>query len=217
VILIKLGYLVPGTGLDKEEKERRTKILNSFSVEADRVEVHDVDAGPETIESTEDEERAAPHLVDLAEKLEPDYDAFIIGCYSDLGIHKTRRAVQVPVIGPVRASFAVASSYTNSFGLLTINDDVLPSFREKSTEIGLEDQLTELEAAEVHVKTIIKDPDRALELFRQNASNMKAKSLIPGCMSFSFLFAERKITEVAGIPLVNPLFASIRTAEALIL
>ncbi|MBS3765217.1 hypothetical protein KGY71_01725 [Candidatus Bipolaricaulota bacterium] len=191
--------------------------MNSSSVDSNRVEVQDVEAGPETIESTEDEERAVPHLVKLAKKFEVNYDAFIIGCYSDLGIQETRKAVTVPVIGPVRASFAAASVFTDSFGLLTINEDVLPGFERKAAEIGLREQLTELRAAEVPVKTIIENPDQAMHSFKEVAVSMEVETLIPGCMSFSFLFAERGIDEVAGIPIVNPLFSTIRIAESLIL
>lgn len=214
---MRLGYLVPGTGLDAEEKHRRESILNSFSAETDHVDVADVDAGPETIESVSDEERAAPHLVELGANLESDYDAFIIGCYSDLGIHQLRKAVSTPIIGPVRASFAVASSLSDSFGLLTLNEDVLTSFETKADEVGLKEELSDLAAVDIHVKKIINQPNDALESFANTASSMDVEILIPGCMSFSFLFAEKEITEIGEKTIVNPLFASVRIAESLIL
>jgi len=211
-----IGYLIPGTGLDEAERKRRTRILNELALNGARVSLLEVDDGPPSIESPDDERTAVPHLVRLVERSRGAVDGFVIGCYSDLGITPVRQAARVPVVGPVRASFATAAAGFGTFSILTINREVIPILEEQVRCLGFVEHVDDIGAVEIGVLEIIRDPDGALARFESALTRMDTDAIVPGCMSYAFLLAERGIGELAGVRIVNPLSAALHTVQSLL-
>src|SRR4051812_44698731 len=63
------------------------------------IETATLKEGPPGIESQADVDGLIPHLVSFVKEKEKRYDAFVIACYSDPGIHSVREITRKPVLG----------------------------------------------------------------------------------------------------------------------
>ncbi len=211
-----IAYLIPGTGLDDAERDRRNRVLNQLASPGTCIELVEVDQGPPSIESEADEQAAIPHLVELGRARRADYDAYIIGCYSDLGIQPLRRAAGIPVVGPVRASFSTAAAGFERFAILTINQAVIPILDRQVQRLGFAGRVSGIDGVGIGVLDIVRRPDEALERFAAHLARLDAPAVVPGCMSYAYLLAERGLGELGGVRIVNPLGASVAMAQAMV-
>lgn len=216
ILSIKIAYLIPGTGLHAEERQRRNRILSQLAKPGTCIELIEVEEGPQSIESEADEQAAIPHLVKLAAGAQNDYDGFIIGCYSDLGIDALRKTVDVPVVGPVRASFSTAGAAFEKFSIMTINHDVIPILERQVQRLGFADNVSEIDAVEIGVLDIIAHPEDALERFARSLERVGSGAVVPGCMSYAYLLAEKGIAQMGRVHIVNPLHVSVSIAESML-
>jgi len=211
-----IGYLIPGTGLSDKERNRRNMILSKLASNGTCIELVEVAEGPPAIESEDDEQAAIPHLVKLAQEKQNDYDAYIIGCYSDLGIHQLRDVVDIPVVGPVRASFSTAAAAFDQFSIMTINKEVIPILDRQVQSLGYANSNKEIDGVEIGVLDIINKPEDALRQFEQSLNRVTTSAVVPGCMSYAYLLAEKNITQMSNIHIINPLKVSVSMAEAMV-
>ena len=76
--------------------------------------------GPVSIESAYDEALAIPPTLALIKQAEQDgYDAAVIACFSDPGLHAARELVSIPVIGIQEATLHVAAQLGFRFTITT--------------------------------------------------------------------------------------------------
>jgi allantoin racemase len=167
-------------------------------------------------ESEADEQAAIPHLVKLAKEEQGDYDAYIIGCYSDLGIHQMREVVDIPVVGPVRASFSTAAGAFDQFSIMTINQEVIPILDKTVHSLGYASNVKEIDGVEIGVMEIINQPEESLQRFEQSLSRVNTSAVVPGCMSYAYLLAEKGINQMGNIHIINPLRATVLMAESMV-
>lgn len=214
--MANIGYLIPGTGLDDNERTRRNMILSKLASDGTCIELVEVDEGPPSIESEEDEQAAIPHLVKLSQEKQNDYDAYIIGCYSDLGIHQMREVLDIPVVGPVRASFSTAAAAFDQFSIMTINQAVIPILEKQVHSLGYAKNNKEIDGVEIGVLEIINKPEESLKRFEESLSRVTTSAVVPGCMSYAYLLAEKGIHQMGNIHIINPLKVSVSMAEAMV-
>lgn len=210
-----IAYLVPGVGLDNEEMQRRERIASGL-IHAD-VKVVGADAGPLSIESTVEEEWSAVGLLKLLPQIEDDFDAFVIGCFGDPGIHALREMTEKPVVGPAAASFHTAVQLADRFSCLTILESTKPFTRRLVHEYGLDDRLASVPVVEAPVLEIDHDSDALVDDMvaagRKAVENDGAEALVPGCMSLSFMQVHDEIADRVGVPFVDPVTVSLETAS----
>jgi len=212
---MKIGYLVPGRSFEPEEGARRRRILESFQSGDLTITMLESDEGPPAIESAEDEAAAIPSLVELAQTHEDAFDVFITGCFADVGIEELRKNVSIPIIGPGRAAYAVAGAAHPTFAILAINLYSVTEERGKMKTFGFSNQEVVIRSLDLHVATIIDEPEQALMQITNAAQQCHAPAFIPGCMSMAFLLEEHNIVDVGITRVVNPLRCAIRLAVAI--
>jgi len=210
-----IAYLVPGVGLDDDEMQRRERIASDLI--HDEVKVVGADAGPLSIESTVEEEWSAVGLLELLPRIEDDFDAFVIGCFGDPGIHALREMTKKPVVGPAAASFHTAVQLADRFSCLTILESTKPFTRRLIHEYSLDDQLASVPVVEAPVLEIDHDSDALVDdmvaVGRQAVENDGAEALVPGCMSLSFMQVHNEIADRVGVPFIDPVTVSLETAS----
>jgi len=211
---MKFAYLVPGVGLTEQERDRRRCILRRLAADLATVDLHEVADGPEAIESAEDEAAAVGPVVELARFQEPNYDAYIIGCFGDVAIDALRSRIRIPVIGPARATYSIAGAAFPSFAILSLNSGFVPEERTFVERLGVADRVSGIEAVDLSVQAIIDDPDAALSRIRALTERLDPVAIVPGCMSMAFLLEERSVTEIGRARVVNPLRCAVRVAAA---
>ncbi len=220
--MMKILYLLPGKGMSADEIDRRTSIANSLANSDTHVSVMEVGEGPLSIESAVEEYMAiGPMLRKLVLiREENKYDAIIIGCAGDPGLAPARELLDIPVIGPAEASLLFACMISDRFSILTVLQSGIES--EDSTRIlvrekGLEARLASIEFVHTPITDMWgKEKDIVFEQMTQSVLKAKrsgAGSVVLGCMSMAFLMVDDVIEEKTGVPVVNPLKISIKTAE----
>jgi len=224
VFLLELLYLIPGDGMPKDEIRRRENVTNSLSRPGTHVTVEEVGEGPLSIESEIEAYMSVGPLLEwlYVRRNENKYDAIIIGCAGDPGLSPARELMDVPVIGPAEAAYHVACMVADRFSVISPRqaggvytaDDLVARTR----QMGLNSRLASIEFIEMPVvemwsddpTAVIKQAKIAINKAKQNG----AGAVVLGCMSMAFRTASTKWD--VGIPVINPLAASIKIAESFV-
>jgi allantoin racemase len=175
-----------------QEVARRQKVLQSYAAAGTEVAVEPTGKGPAAIESAHDAGLVVPELIRLAPAAERRaFSAIVIGCYSDPGLDALREMLTIPVIGPGAASLHLAAQLGTRLSVLT------PAGRGFGRVAA---RLRALALGELLVSV------RGIGLSVMDLAQQKPMAFLPGiCESLS---------ERVGVPVVNPVVAALKTAEA---
>lgn len=219
---MRICYFVPGAlssgPLGENELERRRELLDAHAFEGTDVDVREFPGGPASIESAVEEHLAVPGLLDAVPRLEAEgFDAVIVGCFGDPGLAAARELVGIPVVGPAQASAHLAAQLGLRFGILTVVDEVVPALRRLMRAYGLEPLLAGVWAVDIPVLELRARREEALAALvarGEKALSEGADALVLGCMSMGFLGVAAELGGRLGAPVVNPVLAALRSAEA---
>ena len=188
---MRIAVIVPITGLNENDLAERAKALNSIKRRETVIEFYRSASGPPAIETRVDHDLAIPEVLRLAKQAEAERnDAAIIWCAGDPGLESARELVDIPVVGPKQASLSIAMNLGNIPVMLPPPLPVLEMRKDLKKTLRL---------AERAGKVLIRDKN--------------ADVLILGCMGFFGL--SRKISEVLGVPVIDPAEAALSVAETL--
>lgn len=183
------------------------------------ISVVSIEKGPASIESAYDEEIAAPWILEkIKEAEEKGFDAAIINCMGDPALEAAREIVDIPVIGPLQASMAIASTLCDKFSVVTVLKRLLPLFWGKAKKYGFESKVASVRSVEVPVLEL--DEARSEVKARLLAESKKAVeedeagAIILGCTGM--IGMARELQEALGIPVIDPGLASMKLAESLV-
>ncbi|HXF82490.1 MAG TPA: aspartate/glutamate racemase family protein [bacterium] len=221
---MRLLYILPGslsqTELGLREIDRRLGILRRLAAPGVQVEITDVPEGPSSIESAYEEYLAVPGTLRKVQEAErAGVDAAIVGCFGDPGVDAARELTEMLVIGPAEASMLFACALGHRFAVITVLESVVAPLRHLARRVGVAEKLAAVRAVDIPVLELGRD--RARSVARMAALGQRAVAedgadvLVLGCMSMGFLEAHAEIAAAAGVPVVNPVYAAVRMAEAL--
>ncbi len=219
-----LTYFIPGPlsrgPLGRHELDRRRRCLERHAAPGTAVAVRDWHAGPDSIESSAEECLAIPGLLEAAPQLEAGgTNAIIVGCFGDPGLSGAREVATVPVIGPGQASGHLAAQLGLRFGVLTVVEEVVPAIRRQMRGHGLDAFLAGVRAVEVPVLELRQRRDEVMGALEEAGRALVAggaDALVLGCMTMGFLDVARDLQRELGVPVVNPVVAALKTAEAMV-
>jgi len=221
---MRLLYILPGSLSRTEpgvrELERRGDILRRVAAPGTEIAVTDVPEGPSSIESAYEEYLSVPGTLQRVQEAARDgYDAAIIGCFGDPGLDAARELVEMPVVGPAEASMLLACSLGHRFAVITVLESIVAPLRHLAHRVGVAGKLAAVRAVDIPVLELGKDRQRSVSrmvtLGRHVVEHDDADVLVLGCMSMGFLEAHTEIAAAAGVPVVNPVYAALKMAEAL--
>ena len=146
--------------------------------------------GPASIESYYDEFLCAPGVIDEVRKGDAEgFDAYVIACYGDPGLHAAREVTDRPVIGIAEASLYTASILAARFSIVTVIPRIKTMLEEMVAGYGFERKVVSVRTTPLHVLDIEKDPPRALETLRAEARTAMeeddAEAILLGCAGFA--------------------------------
>lgn len=93
-------------------------------------------AGPAVIRSRVDNAMAIDGLLKLAQSLDADVDAVILGVSMDTALHALRQMLAIPVVGTTEAALATSSLLGGRTGLLTVGPALTPLYAELAAAYG---------------------------------------------------------------------------------
>mgnify|MGYP001328664241 CR=1 FL=1 len=220
---MRLLYIFPRTTPDPFEREaeylRRREILQRAASPGTIVDIRELDGCPPAIESRRDAYAVAPSVIAMAERLEREYDAMIVGCFSDPAVDGALEGTTLPIVGCGLAAMAAALLLGSRFSVLSPSAASAAHVRDLVMAAGLLDRYAGAIPLGIGVREFVVNPSHTLQVITdsgQRALAQGADVILLGCLSLAFTGAGDELQKRLGVPVVNPLRVALRTAEMLV-
>lgn len=199
---------------NKPTKRNASRYVSSNT----KIDVVNLEKAPEAIENHYDVALAAPATVEAVIEAErKGYDAVVIGCFDDPGLHAARERVSIPVVGLGETSMTTASLLGNKFAVISTGKNSGAIYERKAMELGLTKRLTYSSGIDVPVLKITKDKakvrQRLLKEAKKATDEFGAEAIVLGCggmMGFS-----EEMSKILKVPVIDPLLITVKMAETL--
>ena len=207
--------------LGMPEVARRQQVLQAHAAVGSEVIAEPTSVGPAAIESAHDAGLVVPELIRLAPLAESrGFAALIIGCYSDPGLDALREILTIPVIGPGAAALHLAAQLGTRIGVLTPSGRGFGRVAARLRALGLAELLVSVRGIGLSVVELAQQQpgafNKTAEVAEAAVAEDGADVLVLGCMSMAFLpDIAGRLGERAGVPVINPVIAALKTAEAM--
>jgi len=215
-ILYQFATAKQHTDLGAAEVERRRAHLAARLDAGAEVAVATPSAGPGSIESDYDAALAVPEILASVERAQADgFDAVIISCFSDPGLEPAREIARIPVVGSGLCALHTAAMLGPAFSILSPRAGGNRS-RELARRYGLEGFFRSSRGIGLSVMELARDREacmrQVVEAGRLAVDTDGADVLVLGCMSMAFHDVAEDLQERLGVPVVNPITASLAAA-----
>ena len=169
--------------------------------------------GPPGIETQQHVDSVVFPLMNLVGKVEADYSAFVIACYSDPGLHSIREATKKPVLGISECAILTALTLGQKFGVIAILQKSIARHLRYMGALGVMDRL----AGELPVGLPVvelsdgeKTFGRMVEVGRRLREEHGADVIVMGCAGMARY--RKPLQDAVGIPVVEPTQAAVAMA-----
>lgn len=170
--------------------------------------------GPAVIEDAADAERATPPMVELA--LGCDADAYVVACFTDMGIDALAAAVGRPVFGIGTSAIRLAREHAATVGVLSTTPRSSLGHETLWQRLGWSD-VPHLDRPVGHPMlgltrdSAVRDCERvAVELVEAGTG-----CVVLGCTGMSHL--KDRLTALTGVPVIEPCAAALRYGAGAVL
>src|SRR5438874_5591224 len=169
--------------------------------------------GPPGIETQQQVDGLIAPLLSFVRKNEPRYDAFVIACYSDPGLHSVREVTTKPVLGIAECAILTALTLGHRFGVISILAGSVPRHLRYIAAMGVGSRLAGDLPIGLGVTELADERatlTRMVEVGRRLRDQHGADVLVMGCAGMARYRAD--LEEVVGIPVVEPTQAAVTMA-----
>lgn len=178
------------------------------------IECITMESGPPGVETQMDAESVVLPLCDYVRGRNHDAGAFVIGCYSDPGLHAAREIARAPVFGIAESAMATALTRGDRFGVISILPGSIPRHVRQLRAMGVETRfagdlsvglgVTELGGGEEEIYERMETTGRRLR------DECGADVVILGCTGMAHF--RRPLETALGLPVVEPTRAAVTLA-----
>jgi Asp/Glu/hydantoin racemase len=140
-------------------------------------------------------------------------DAYVIGCFSDPGLHVAREAVDAPVLGIAESAYLTALGLGYRFGVVAILQASVKRHLRAIRQMGLEGRLAAdrpLDLGVADMANADRTISRIIEVGTVLRDQDRADVLILGCAGMGIYRGE--IESRLGVPVVDPTQAAVMRA-----
>ena len=177
------------------------------------IETATLKEGPPGIETQQHVDGLIAPLVSFVRKQEKEYDAFVIACYSDPGLHSVREATKKPVLGIAECGILTALTLGQKFGVIAILQKSIPRHLRYMGAMGVSERL----AAELPVDLPVlelsdekKTFGRMVQVGKALKEQHGADVVVMGCAGMARY--RKPLQEELRIPVVEPTQAAVTMA-----
>ena len=171
-------------------------------------------SGPFGIETDDDIAGVVPLVVDQVMS-SPDYDGYVIACYSDPGLAGCREKTSKPVRGIQHSAIESAIRHGGNFGVVALSRESVSRHLRYIESLGYSDRL----AAELPLGISVDDsanaPDtlaKVIHCGRRLIDEFGAKAIILGCAGMA---AHKKpAADALRVPVIEPVEAAVKAVLA---
>jgi allantoin racemase len=172
--------------------------------------------GPRSIEGYVEDYVAAVATLETIAEHRGAYDAFIIACFGDPGLHAARELVEEPVIGIAEAAMHMSCLVAHKFSIVSVIHRVKPLLEDMVNAAGLADRCASIRTTELAVLDIEKDYAIAQEMLiaesRLAMEEDGAEAICLGCAGMGPL--DKGMQAALGIPVLDGCGCAVKLAEA---
>ena len=218
---IRVAFLIgdyPGP-----ERERREKVALSYS--NDEIEVGLISVATTAYNrgnSPAELQLVAPAFIDAFRRAEAEgYDAFITNCL-DLGFHELKEMVNIPVVFMTQATLAFYSQLAPNFAFLVNSERLHHFFKEIAERYSVRDRMVPggwVTFAFTDYANLWNNPETFVKQYLEVAGELTSRgatALCPAGLYLSQWLIDQGIREVNGALVMDPLAASVKTAEMMV-
>lgn len=145
------------------------------------------------------------------------YDAVVINCFDDPGLHASREAASILVLGIGETSILTALQLGLRIAIISTGKNASSLYYKKALEMGLTSRIVYTSGIELKVLDMRRDVEKLKKLVveeaRKAVENYGVEVLVLGCGGFIGLAKE--VEAEIGIPVVDPTLTTFKIAEAL--
>jgi allantoin racemase len=183
-----------------------------------------IDEGPASIESYFDEALALPDTIAKIMQAERDgVDAVVIDCMGDPGMDAGREATSLLVLGPAQTAMHLAALLGHRFSIVTVLDAVVPLLDDLATKYGLAGKLASIRSVDIPVLELDDHERLVSALVSESVKAIEedgAHAIVFGCTGMrgcaDGLRASLADAGYPGIPVIDPVIAAFKIAEAMV-
>lgn len=184
----------------------------------------ELDVGPASIESAFDEALALPDTIAKIVQAEQDgVDAVVVDCFGDPGVDAGREATDMLVLGPAQTSMHLAALLGQKFSVVTVLEAVVPMLEDLAAKYGLADKLCSIRTVDIpvleldqHQRLVRGLADEAVKAVEEDGAHV----IVFGCTGMrgcaAGLRADLAARGYPGIPVIDPVIAAFKLAEAIV-
>jgi allantoin racemase len=220
---MRLLYIFPRMTPDPDERAAehafRRERLQEMARPGTTVDIRELDEGPPAVESLQDTYAVAPGIIAMARELESDYDAMIVGCFTDPAVDGAIEATRIPIVGTGLPAMAAALLLGSRFAILSPTANSAARARELVMSNGLLDRFATALPLGIGVREFQRAPERTLAVATkvgEKAVDAGADVILLGCLSLAFTDVTEQLQERLAVPVVNPVRVAVSTAEMLV-
>ena len=177
------------------------------------IECVTMEGGPPGVETQVDVESVVLPLCDYVRGRNHDAGAFVIGCYSDPGLHAAREVARAPVFGIAESAMATALTRGDRFGVISILPGSIPRHVRQVRAMGLETRF----AGDLPVGlgvTELGGHDGVYDRMEATGHRLReecgADVVILGCTGMAHF--RKPLEDALGLPVVEPTRAAVTIA-----
>ena len=162
----------------------------------------------------------AEHLVvrEVINANKEGFNAVVINCFDDPGLHASREVSEIPVFGIGETSLYYALLLGNNIAIVSTGKYSIVAYRRKARELGIENRVVYVSGIEIpvldlrtHVKLV---RELVISEIKKAIENYGAEVVVLGCGGFIGLSEE--FSRECGIPVVDPTLVTVKTAESVV-
>jgi allantoin racemase len=197
--------------------EQDKKIFESFDPNSEMTVVS-LPKGPPSVETRQAHRQVIPLIIEVAKKMNRDFDALVVNCYLDPAVDALRKALTKPVMGPCEASLALASMVGTKIGVVTVHGEALSMIRNKVRQLDPHRKVKAITGIPMGVLDLNEDLDqtkqRVVEEVQRLRDNRRVDVICLGCTGLGGL--AQLTQQAAGIPVIDPIGAAVELARAVV-
>lgn len=172
--------------------------------------------GPRSIESYTEDYVASVSMMEAALERRGQFDALVVACFDDPGLHALRELLDVPVIGIAEASMHMACLVAEQFSVVTVLGRAKRRIEQTVRRSGMTERCASVRTVELSVLQIEEDFDRAQDMIAAEAQRALdedgAEAICLGCAGLGPL--DKKLQAELGVPVLDGCSCAITLAQA---
>jgi allantoin racemase len=167
---------------------------------------------PEFIETSEDQAKAAPGMIQLVRQNADKCDAFVVACHCDPNLDTLKEITDKPVVGIGEASMKIASMLGHRFAVISTSRHSIPGKEALLRKYHL-DGLGVVRAPRESQEEASEE-EKCLQAARTAIKNDMAEVVVLGCAGLAGL--DKSLQEKLAVPVLDGVACALIVASGLV-